>query len=75
MESKAKRVTIDLEPDLYEMLEKRAVKASCSLSELVNTAIRESLLEYDVYLAGFDERNQEPLISYSEVLQKIAVTK
>ena len=75
MESKAKRVTIDLEPDLYEALEKRAAKASCSLSELVNTAVRESLLEYDAYLSGFDERNHEPLISYSEVLQKIAVTK
>ena len=73
MESMAKRVTIDLDPDLYEALQKRAAKASCSLSELVSTTIRESLFEYDGFLASFDERNHEPLISYSEVLQKIAV--
>jgi predicted transcriptional regulator len=73
-----KRVTIDLDPDLYEALQKRAAKASCSLSELVNMAIRDSFFEYDEFLAAFDERNHEPrsnepLISYSEVLQKIAV--
>ncbi len=71
----AKRVSIDLDPDLYETLQKRAAQASCSLSELVNTTIRESLFEYDGFLASFDERNNEPLISYSEVLQKIAVPR
>jgi metal-responsive CopG/Arc/MetJ family transcriptional regulator len=69
----AKRVTIDLDPDLYEALQRRAAKTSSSLSELVNVTIRESLFEYDGFLAVFDERNHEPLISYSEVLQKIAV--
>ena len=71
----AKRVTIDLDPDLYEALQRRAAKTSSSLSELVNTTIRGSLFEYDRFLAAFDERNHEPLISYSEVLQKIAVPK
>ena len=71
----AKRVSIDLDPDLYEALQRRAAKTSCSLSDLVNTTVREALFEYDEFLAGFDERNHEPLISYSEVLQKIAVPR
>lgn len=69
----AKRVTIDLDPDLHEALQKRAFKTSSSLSEIVNMTIRESLFEFDNYLAAFDERSHEPLISYSEVLQKVAV--
>jgi metal-responsive CopG/Arc/MetJ family transcriptional regulator len=71
----AKRVTIDLDPDLYEALQRRAAKTACSLSDLVNTTVREALFEYDGFLASFDERNHEPLICYSEVLQKIAVPR
>ena len=73
MKSMAKHVTIDLDFDLYEALQIKAVNTSRSLSKLVNVAIRESLLEDAEDLAAFSERNSEPLISYSEMLQKIAV--
>ena len=73
MKSMTKRVTIYLDPDLYKALRLKAVATSRSLSELVNEAIRESLVEDAEDLAAFSERNNEPLISYSEMLQKLAV--
>ena len=69
MESMAKRVVIYLDPDLHEVLQRKAARSSCSLSALVNMTIRESFFEYDEYLASFDERTHESLISYGEVLQ------
>lgn len=71
----AKHVTIDFDPDLYEALQMKAVKTSRSFSELVNVAIRESLIEDAEDLAAFTEMNNEPLISYSEMLQKLAIPK
>jgi hypothetical protein len=75
MDSTAKRTTIYFDPNLHESLRKKASAISCSLSELVNVAIREYLAEDAEDLAAFSERNNEPLISYSEILQKLAVQK
>jgi predicted transcriptional regulator len=66
----AKRVTIYLDPDLHEALLKKAESTSCSLSQLVNMAIREFIVD-DEDLAAASEVNSEPLFSYSETLQRL----
>ena len=41
------------------------------MSELVNEAIREALAEDAADLGAFDERADEPLISYGEMVKRL----
>ena len=41
------------------------------MSEIINEAIREALAEDAEDLAVFDERHDEPLISYEQMLKKL----
>jgi predicted transcriptional regulator len=71
MPMQTKRSTIYLDPDLHKALRLKAVETSRSVSELVNAAIRESLSEDAEYLAAFEERASEPLISYEEMVKRL----
>ena len=44
---------------------------SRSLSELVNTAVREALAEDAEDLAAFEERAGEPLVSFQDMLKRL----
>ena len=68
----ANNVTIDLDPELHEALQKKAAHTSCSLSQLVNMAIREFIVD-DEDLVAASEVNCEPLVNYSELLQERSV--
>jgi hypothetical protein len=41
------------------------------MSEIINDAVKEALAEDAEDLAVFDERHQEPLLSYQEMLEKL----
>jgi len=71
MLSKSKRTTIYLESDLYKALRLKAATISCSVSYLVNDAVRESLAEDAEDIAAFDERAKEPVISYDEMVKRL----
>ena len=71
MASFTKRATIYFEPDLHKALRMKAAETSRSLSELVNEAIRGALVEDADDLAAFDERANEPLISYSDMVKRL----
>jgi hypothetical protein len=71
MATQTKRSTIYFEPDLHKALRLKAVETSKSLSELVNDAVREALAEDADDLAAFDERADEPLISYDEMVKRL----
>ena len=71
MATPAKRATIYLDPILHKALKLKAVETSRSISDLVNSAIRESLAEDAEDLAAFDERAGEPLISYDEMIKRL----
>jgi len=71
MSSMTKRATIYLDPDLHKALRLKAVETSRSLSELVNEAVRESLFEDADDLAAFEDRANEPLVSYSEMVKRL----
>ena len=68
----ANNVTVDLDPELHEALLKMAAHTSCSLSQLVNMAVREFMADDD-FLVAAGEVNCEPLVSYSELLQERSV--
>ncbi len=67
----AKRSTIYLDPALHQALRLKAVHTHRSMSELVNDAVRRSLREDQEDLSAFEERAQEPTISYEELLKDL----
>ena len=71
MATAAKRATIYLDPNLHKALRLKAVETSRSVSDLVNDAVREALVEDADDLAAFKERAREPLISYEEMVKKL----
>jgi hypothetical protein len=71
MAAPAKRATVYLDPVLHKALKLKAVETSRSISDLVNSAVREALAEDAEDLAAFDERADEPLISYDEMIKRL----
>ena len=71
MPAKNTRTTIYLDSDLHKALRLKAIETSRSVSELVNDAVRESLSEHSEDLAAFDNRVNEPLISYAEMVKRL----
>ncbi|MDN5848137.1 MAG: ribbon-helix-helix protein, CopG family [Nitrococcus sp.] len=65
------RSTVYLEQELHKALRVKAAFANRSVSELVNDAIRQALREDHEDLAAFDERADEPTLSYEEVLNDL----
>jgi hypothetical protein len=71
MATPAKRATVYLDPVLHKALKLKAVETSRSISDLVNSAVKEALAEDAEDLAAFDERADEPLISYDEMIKRL----
>jgi len=71
MATQTKRATIYFNPDLHKALRLKAVETSRSVSELVNEAVREALSEDAEDLLSFEERADETLISYEEMVKRL----
>ncbi len=71
MVSKAKRVTVYLDVDLRKALRLKAVETSRSISDLVNSAVKEALAEDAEDIAAFEKRATEPLVSYDEMIKRL----
>jgi hypothetical protein len=71
MSTQNKRTTIYLDSDLHRALRLKAAETSCSVSELVNDAVRESFAEDAEDIAAFEDRINEPLISYDEMVKRL----
>jgi predicted DNA-binding protein len=71
MATQTKRTTIYFDPDLHKALRLKAVETSRTVSELVNEAVKEVLSEDAEDLLAFDERVDEPLISYDEMIKRL----
>jgi predicted transcriptional regulator len=66
-----KRTTIYLDPELHKALRLKAAAASCSVTELINEAVRESLAEDAEDNAAILVREKEPTISYDEMVKRL----
>jgi plasmid stability protein len=71
MNEPAKRSTIYLDPDIQRALRIKAAHTQRSMSDLVNDAVRMALREDKEDLAAFDERAEEPSISYEALLRDL----
>ena len=71
MSGLTKRATVYLDPGLHKALRLKAVETSQSVSEIVNSAVKRSLMEDEEDLAAFEERVHEPLISYPNALKEL----
>ena len=71
MATPAKRATVYFDPLLHKALKLKAVETSKSISDLVNAAVREALAEDAEDLAAFDQRADEALISYDEMVKRL----
>jgi hypothetical protein len=71
MSDLATRSTIYFAPALHRALRLKAAHTGTSLSNLVNEAVRRSLLEDQEDLTAFEERANEPIISYEELLKDL----
>ncbi|MBW1892548.1 MAG: CopG family transcriptional regulator [Deltaproteobacteria bacterium] len=71
MATLSKRSTIYLDPTLHQALRLKALETSRSMSEIINEALKETLAEDAEDLAAFDERTDEPLISYEQMVKRL----
>ena len=71
MTTLTKRATVYLEPDLHKALRLKAVETSRSFSDLVNDALRVELSGDAVDLTAFDERKNEPTVTYASFVKQL----
>jgi hypothetical protein len=71
MATPSKRATIYLDPFIHKALKLKALETSRSVSDLVNQAVREALAEDAEDLAVFDQRANDPLVSYDEMVKRL----
>ena len=71
MANQTKRATIYFDPNLHKALRLKAVETSRSVSDLVNEAVRDALSEDAEDLLAFEERADENLISYEEMVKRL----
>ena len=71
MATATKRATVYFDPDIHKALKLKAIETSKSISDLVNLAVREALAEDAEDISAYDERANEPLISFSEMVKRL----
>lgn len=71
MSELSKRSTVYFDPDIHQALRMKAATAHISVSEVVNEAVRISLREDQEDLRAFEERENEPTLSYEELLENL----
>lgn len=71
MENSQKRATVYFDPALHRALRLKAAETDRSMSDLINEAVRLSLVEDAEDLLAFDERIGEPDLSFETVVKEL----
>ena len=71
MTTPAKRATVYFDPIIHKALKLKSIETSKSISELVNAAVKEALSEDAEDITTFEERANESLISFSEMVKRL----
>ena len=71
MATKTKRTTVYFDPALHRALRLKAAETDQSLSDLVNAAVRETLVEDSEDLETFETRAHETSLSFEDVLKDL----
>ena len=71
MSELSKRSTVYFEPEIHQALRIKAATTHISVSEVVNEAVRIALREDQEDLSAFEQRADEPVLSYEELLKDL----
>ena len=66
-----KRATVYFDPALHRALRVKAAETDRSLSDIVNEAVKLSLLEDAEDLAAFEARASEPSLAFEDVVMDL----
>jgi len=69
--TESRRTTVYLEPDLHRALRLKAIEGDCSISDLVNGAVRRSLVEDAEDIAAFEDRAAEGSVPYGDFVMAL----
>ena len=69
MSTLTQRSTIYFDPSVHKILKRKALEASCSVSDLVNQAVLHELSEDLEDLEAFRARTAEPTISFEDMVK------
>ncbi len=67
----AKRATVYFDESLHKALRLKAAETDQTISDLVNTAVRTTLLEDAEDLAAFRERAREPTVAFEDLVRDL----
>ena len=71
MADTTKRSTIYFSSSIHRALKLKAAETDSSISNLVNDAVRRSLAEDAEDLTAFEERAEEPNLSFEQVVKSL----
>lgn len=71
MSASTKRATVYFEPEIHRALRLKAAETECSVSELINEAVKLALAEDAEDLAAFKERALEPDLPFEDVVKDL----
>ena len=71
MTATGKRTTVYLDPELLKLLKFKSAETDQSVSRLINDAIRITLLEEAEDLKAFDDREEEPSVSFDSLVRQM----
>ncbi len=66
-----KRATIYFDPSIHRALKFKSIETSKSISTIVNQAVRAALSEDADDIIAFEERVNEPLIGFSDMVKRL----
>lgn len=65
------RATIYFDEDLHRLLKMKAAQSGCSVSDLVNQATKESLIEDLSDIEEWEKRKSQPDVSFEQALKQL----
>tara|TARA_R110002072_G_scaffold12295_1_gene53536 strand:+ start:3433 stop:3666 length:234 start_codon:yes stop_codon:yes gene_type:complete len=71
MATLSKRSTVYFDPTIHQALRIKAASCQKSISEIIDEALRMQLAEDQEDLASFEERVNEPEVSYEALLKDL----
>jgi hypothetical protein len=67
----AKRATVYFDEHVHKALRLKAAETEQTISDLVNTAVRQTLLEDADDLAAFRDRAKEPALAFEDLIRDL----
>ncbi len=71
MSKENRRVTVYLKPEYHRALRIKAAETDYSVSDLVNWAVKQALLEDAIDLEAFDMRAEEPHFVFEDIVKNL----